>query len=292
MNAKREKGGGGDKPDAKTEGELSAYERWELPNLVGNQANDAVTNSYGTVSTKEVKPLTAEDLEAIRKEAYQDGLKQGHAEGLALGMEEGRTKGHEVGKQEGIAAGRQQIDSELAAHKRSLQQLSTSLLHPIEEQKEQIEQVLLNTTLALTRAVIHTEVQQNSAVIQAALKNSFAQLPNHAKGVKVILNPEDYALVAELIAQTDPDAQVEANAAIVRGGCLVETSTQVLDHTIEKRFQKVVQSMLLQAAQSSDFKAHQETPSTLENHSDYPVETLNEGLNEGQNEVDQENTDD
>jgi len=245
--------------------EMSAYERWELPNLNPN------------ASAQSVKPLTAEDLELIRADAYQEGLKQGRQDGLNQGLEQGRKKGLEQGRQEGLEQGRKLADQELTTHQQSLEQLAKALLQPIEEQQARAEQILLNTVLALVRAVINQETQLSPTVIQQALSTTIASLPKQATDIAVQLNPADHALVQEVIEKICPDASIQGNPAISRGGCIVESSEQVLDYTIEKRFQHIVQAMLVEAASATNFEAHQESPQSIDSHSDYATAVLAEG---------------
>ncbi|KZZ12728.1 hypothetical protein A3765_02540 [Oleiphilus sp. HI0130] len=261
-----------DKAAAKSVKEMTAYERWELPSL-----SDGGPAAQSMRRTETVKPLTADDLEQIRKEAYQDGLKQGKADGFNQGVVEGRKKGLQEGKQEGLKLGQEQARLELQSNQKSLEQLFTNLLQPIEEQKEAVEQVLLNTVLALVRSVIHLETTMNSDVIKQALTRSIDSLPKHAQDITIQLNPQDKTYVVDLIQTLSPEATVRPNAAIARGGCIIETTDQVLDYTVEKRYQLAVQSMLMDAAKAQNFEVHQETPDSMQTHTDYSSALLSEG---------------
>lgn len=257
---------------AKSVKDMTAYERWELPSLADDgQAAQSMHRA------ETVKPLTADDLEKIRQEAYQDGLKQGRADGFNQGVAEGRKQGVEEGKQEGLKLGQELARHELQRNQKSLEQLFTNLLKPIEAQREAVEQTLLNTTLALVRSVIHIESTVNAEVIKQALTRSIDSLPKHADDITVQLNPEDQGFVADIIHTLSPQATVRSNAAIARGGCIIETTDQVLDFTVEKRYQLAVQAMLMGAAKAQNFEAHQETPESLQTHTDYSSQLLSEG---------------
>ena len=261
-----------EKAAAKPTSEMTAYERWELPSL-----SAGAEPKGGTPRPETVKPLTAKDLEQIRQEAYQDGFKQGLNDGQKQGIDEGRKLGLEKGKEEGLRVGHEQAQLMLQADKKALEQLCSSLLKPIEEQREEVEQVLLNTTLALVRSVIHTEIGSNAEVIKQALTRSIDSLPKHAEDVSIRLNPQDLQLVTDLIHALSPQADVRSNAAITRGGCVIETSDQVLDYTVEKRYQLAVQAMLMEAAKVKNFEVHQETLESLQSHTDYSNQLLQEG---------------
>ena len=260
-----------EKDATKPTSEMTAYERWELPSLSGGEPSGRPTRP------ETVKPLTANDLEQIRQEAYQDGFNQGQREGQKQGVEEGRKVGLEKGKEEGLRIGQEQAKIALQADKQALESLCSSLLKPIEEQREAVEQVLLNTTLALVRSVIHAEIGMNSEVIKQALIRCIDSLPKHANDVCIQLNPQDLLHAKELIQALAPQATVRPDAAIARGGCVVETSDQVLDFTVEKRYQLAVQAMLMDAAKSQNFEVHQETPESLQSHTDYSNQLLQEG---------------
>ena len=261
-----------DKVAAKSVKDMTAYERWELPSL-----SEGTPAAQSMRRTDTVKPLTADDLEKIRKEAYQDGLKQGKADGFNQGLIEGRKQGVAEGKQEGLKLGQEEARLELQSNQKSLEQLFTNLLKPIEDQMDAVEQVLLNTTLALVRSVIHMETTVNAEVIKQTLARSIDSLPKHADDITVQLNPQDQAYVVDIIHALSPQAKVRPNAAIARGGCIIETTDQVLDYTVDKRYQLAVQAMLLDAAKAENFQAHQETPESLQTHTDYSSELLSEG---------------
>ena len=64
--------------------------------------------------------ITAEEVEAIRQAAWEEGLAEGRAAGFAKGLEEGKLEGlqqgHqaglEQGREEGLAMGRDQVEQE------------------------------------------------------------------------------------------------------------------------------------------------------------------------------------
>ena len=102
-----------EKPGRIPAGELTAYERWELPNLQGNQSAFSRSAS-APASSRSVKPLTAADIEEIRKQAYQAGFDEGklagHEAGRQDGLVTGQQEGLAEGLQQGLVEGQQQID--------------------------------------------------------------------------------------------------------------------------------------------------------------------------------------
>jgi len=260
-----------DKKETRPLGELSAYERWELPTL--KDPNSPVRPRSAIVN-KPIKPLTAEDLEKIHQEAYRAGFEEGktagHEVGRQAGAEVGKQTGHQEGLQQGIAAGQSQINQQIE----QLKNLMTQLIDPISEQRKQVEQATLNVALALARTVIHRELKLDSSSIQIALSNIYQSLPKMDQGLVLTINPADKVHLERVLGTIENNVELKHDQNVMVGGCLLETSSQLIDYTIEKRFQKVVHEMLLNAIESESDVASLETSTTIKELSDYPVDLL------------------
>jgi len=252
-------------------GELSAYERWELPTL---NNPDSSNRPHSAVVKKPIKPLTAGDIEKIRQQAssagFEEGKTAGHEQGRQEGFEVGKQAGHKEGVQKGLIAGQAQIDQQSA----QLSSLVSQIVDPINEQQKQVEQATLNIALALARTVIHRELKLDSSSIQSALSHIYQSLPKMDQGVVLSVNPTDESFLKASLESIDNNIELKHDASIMAGGFILETSSQLIDYTIEKRFQKAVHSMLLNAVQSENDTSHLETSSTIKELSDYPAELL------------------
>tara|TARA_R110001592_G_scaffold138511_6_gene357802 strand:- start:14830 stop:15795 length:966 start_codon:yes stop_codon:yes gene_type:complete len=252
-------------------GKLTAYERWELPNI-GEQTTGS-RNLTSTAQTK-LKPPTAQDLENIRKQAYeagfQEGRKAGYEKGHNEGLLSGKEEGHKQGLEQGLAAGQTQINETLA----KLERLLVELVAPIEKQQTLVEEAMLNVSMAVARAVIHRELSLDSSSIQQAIHLILNDLPKMDKGFSLKINPIDEPFLSPILNRYESEISLKMDDTITPGGCLLISSSQLIDYTIEKRFQKTVQSMLSVAMQSNTDKDIQEVPSSINALSDYPSETL------------------
>lgn len=235
--------------------DLTAYERWELP-LLDERGNEVWVRD----DEMDIQPLTAEDLENIRREAYEDGALEGKEKGYKDGFELGHKEGHDAGRQEGLQAGEQAGREEGRAATKTdveaglgrLQTLMAELLDPLDRQTESLETALLNLTLSLTRAVIHRELQLDSSQIREVLKEAVAALPSHDEGIRIYVNPVDADWVREVASRLENASRVVADDDILAGGCRVENRNSLVDFTVEKRFQKTVQRMLDRQLQEGD----------------------------------------
>jgi len=262
--------------------ELSAYERWELPAMEMG-GNDIVRTRVSTVEMT-VKPLTAADLEKIRKDAYQEGFDQGKSEGRAAGHKEGSDKGFqeglESGKQQGLeegkATGQQLKQAEVDESLKQLRGIMEQLLDPIRLHDDEIEEALLNLVLAISRSVIKREVSLDSQQITAVISDALALLPPTASNIKISINASDIDSVSAIVESISGGAQLIASDDILPGGCKVETLHSLIDFTIEKRFQKTIQQMLDRHSSSVPLEEAPDLAESMEDMTDFHREILEE----------------
>lgn len=258
--------------------ELTAYERWELPQI-GSGNDSSVFDRARARIQRQVKPLTAEDLENIRKEAYQAGFDEGKQAGFEQGrnegVEQGKKEGHQQGLNQGLADGQSRIDQAITQLQSCMQQLA----NPIAEQQQIVEQAMLNVSLAISRAVIHRELKLDSAQISKTIENAVHDLPDFSSGVKVHLNASDIPHAQKASENLGVALELIGDNRIQPGGCTVETSSQLVDYTIEKRFQKTVHAMLF-AASNAGGAPVLDTSTSINELSDYSSATLDEAEEE------------
>ncbi len=262
---------------------LTAYERWELPLL------DAAGNEIAQAEERNVKPLTAADIEEIRRAAKEDGLeegrKEGHDAGYQAGLEKGQQEGYAAGLEQGREVGEKQALED--THKRvdeglgRLDALLSELLVPIERHEDELETALVNLTTALSRAVLYRELSLDSSQISAVVKRALAALPSTTENVRLHIHPDDYQWVAEVAERYEAKASIVEDAAIMRGGCKAETRHSLVDFTIEKRFQKAVQDMLSQELDGDPASNSEELDTLMDDLTEFHRDVLDPDKPEG-----------
>lgn len=256
-------------------GKLTAYERWELPNIGTDKPR---ARSLGMTSQEKPKPPTAHDIEKIRQQAYESGFEEGRQAGLKKGLNEGRASGNEQGLKEGfsqglaegLAAGESQVNETLT----KLDGMLSELIAPISKQQSLLEESMLNVSMAVARAVIHRELSLDSSSIKTALNAILNDLPKVDSGFSIRINPNDERYISPILDRYDSAINLKLDETVSPGGCLISSSTQLIDYTIEKRFQKTVQGMLSFALQGDSEASSHEVPSSISSLSDYPSDTL------------------
>lgn len=255
---------------------LTAYERWELPLL------DAGGNEVAREEERNVKPLTAGEIQEIREAAYQDGLTEGKKEGYDAGHKEGLKKAHEEGfaagetegRESGAEKGLEETRKDVEARLERLEELMGELLDPIQRHEDELETALVNLTTVLSRAVLHRELTLDSSQISAVVKQALKSLPSTSENVRIHIHPDDHQWVSEVAERYEAGASVVEDAAIMRGGCKLETRHSLVDFTVEKRFQKAVQDMLSQELDKEAAKPGDDLETMMDDLTDFHRDVL------------------
>lgn len=213
---------------------LTAYEKWELPALSSGE-DKSQGESYwqqAAASTKKpaIKLPTAEEIEAIRKDAYEEGFAKGKAEG------------NETGLKQGLDAGKKQIDAELA----KLGQIITAIETPLQQQNEEIEGVLVALVEKIAQQIVRRELSVNSDCVKELLREALEFIKTGSDTITIHLNPKDQQQVLEML-QALPEYNDKWNLKehknLSPGGCIVERAESSIDATIDTRFQNLVKQL-------------------------------------------------
>jgi flagellar assembly protein FliH len=258
------------KPQDLTEEEMELVNSWHLPHVEDEEPQKPGKSSamgrsvdwyYGRKQREleaeleveeEIKPLTAEDIEALRQSAYDEGILQGHNDGYETGFAEGLEKGHAQGltngHEEGVTTGLEEGQATVEAQAIRWKELAFALNTPLVELNEVVEKQLVELAVQLAEAVIGVEVKTNQSVIFNTLKETVAALPISDSVCQISLNPEDLALVKATYSEqdlADKGWHVKAESAIEQGGCIVESRTSSIDQTLKERVKNTLERFLL-----------------------------------------------
>lgn len=258
--------------------ELSAYERWELPSLGAGRPKSS--SSFSAPAPKRAKLPTASEIEKIRRAAYDEGFQEGKTEGLEAGRKEGHAQGHALGEkegkaqglQQGLAEGQQQIQMQSA----QLAALVQTLADPVAAQTELVTQAMANMATAIARSVVHRELHTDSATVVTLALEAIQMIPKECKQATLFVNPADMPYFEEFMADAELSLSVQTDPAIHVGGCKLSSATQLIDYTVEKRFQKTIQNMLLAISQHSAPILGSDNATVIQDLSEYPSSLLDE----------------
>lgn len=192
----------------------------------------------------ELRPLTAEDLEAIRQSAYEEGLEEGR--------EAGRAEGYDAGYLSG--------ESDLKAALTRLAQISRVLLEPIPAQDQELEQVLLQLVEGICKRVLMRELSIDSSSIQRVVQEAIEAVNPGNQRLRIHLNKQDLDLVQQHLKENgewEESWRIQPHPTITPGGCIIETDTSMVDARAERRLAAVINQVYEQQQQALQERSQQ-----------------------------------
>ncbi|MGU5593352.1 flagellar assembly protein FliH [Aeromonas sanarellii] len=195
--------------------------------------------------------ITAEEVEAIRQAAWEEGMREGREAGFAKGLEEGKLEGlqqgHqaglEQGREEGLALGRDQVEQEVARW----QALATRLATPLSELDGAVEQQLIVLVQQLARALIRHEAQTSPTLLLEALKQGLALLPAAEQGVTLMLHPDDVTRVEQAFGAEEcvrRHWRLQSDPTLSPGDLQLATELSSIDLTLSGRIDQLLHNFL------------------------------------------------
>lgn len=226
-------------------GSDDSIRQWRPPDMVEDEPGpqpyrgDETEFDLGT-STSEAEPeeparrgfpgITASDLEALQRQAHEEGFEQG------------RREGQEFGHREAVEESRQALKTRIEQFDRLMQGLD----RPFEQLDDQVESEIVTLVISMVRQLMRREIKSDPRYIVGVVREAIAVLPVNARHVRVLLNPEDAELIREVYSLSDAEQkwQVVEDPVIQRGGCKVLTETSQIDATLESRLNALIAPLL------------------------------------------------
>jgi flagellar assembly protein FliH len=226
--------------------DVSTFARWNLPSFEAAPGDPAylpqtsIASSEAVLETaaaqgeevefESVKPLTLDELEAIRQDAYNEGFAVGEKDGFHAGQ----------------LKAKQEAEVILQAKLLQLEQLMGQLLAPIAEQDQQIEHALVQLVNHVCRQVVRRELLGDSSQVKRVLGEALKLLPMGAGNVRIHINPQDFELVKTLRERHEENWRILEDQQLLAGGCRIETEHSHIDASIETRLELALQQLFEQ----------------------------------------------
>lgn len=196
--------------------QLTAYERWELPQFdTAQQRSGHFTPT--SHSRRGVVMPTASQLEALQQQAHDEGYQAGYAAGAqAAALEAQRLAGMAKAMEEAL----QQVDQEVA-------------------------QELLRVALEVSRQMLQHALKVNPELILGVINAAISNLPHFNQGAHLVMHPDDAALVRSKMGEQLAHSgwKIFEDARIQRGGLRVETTNSQIDATLATRWQHITKAL-------------------------------------------------
>jgi flagellar assembly protein FliH len=174
-------------------------------------------------------PRTPQEMQGAELRAWHEA----EAAGRAAGLEAARVEIE--ARQRQLEATTRRLESALQAMSRPLAQLD-DVVH---------SQIAMLATV-LTRALLRRELRTEPSQIIGMVRETVALLPASARGVRVLLHPEDAALMREKLSVGGPEQawSIVDDPVLSRGDCRVHTEYAQIDARIETRLAEALSLLL------------------------------------------------
>lgn len=223
----------------------TAFENWTLPDVAGEHVMAFARKESGQVEVVEdeqvAEKLTLIELEEIRESARREGFDEGYKDGLEKGLGDGHAKGLVDGRKEGHDAGFNSGQTEVQQLQAQLAALISQQHQPLGEQVANLEAQLLDMVVALSRAVVGVSAQMDQSVIRNAVQEVLDKIPRPHDNLRIMVNPADVEVVAEMARIHHASWQVVGDEEIAAGGCRLHGVDSFADNTLHHRFAQVVE---------------------------------------------------
>lgn len=194
--------------------ELTAYQRWELGVFEQDKKED---NGAHDAEAEDLRLPTAEDIERIHQDAWQEGYQ--------LGLAEGRQTGEAYSRQ------------------------AEALFQSLELEKLRQDQVLaeeaLQLAIAVAQQIVGTALRVEPQLMLKTVQLALSQLPTLSGHPKLVVHPADAAIVKEWLAHEHGHLnwRVVEDAGLAPGGFRIESAQGELDSTLPARWQEILAAL-------------------------------------------------
>ena len=197
---------------------VASIERWSLPVVEGNVIGRPIDERKAAAAAEAIARVAREQSEA---RGYEAGMAKAKAE------MEGQV-------------------NELKARIQRLDKLLSFMGRPLEELDADVEKMLLQLTLSVGKQLARRELRIDPSQVIAIIRESLQELPIAAREARVLLHPEDAAIVRERLAEPSNERAwtIVEDPTMSRGGCIVKTETSRIDARIESRINTIIANVL------------------------------------------------
>lgn len=221
--------------------DVAGFDRWSLPSfdpfvpepepLAEPEVVEAPEPAYiEEVPVEAVAPLTLEEVEAIRQDAYNEGFSTGEKDGFHSGQ----------------LKARQEAEVALAAKLKQLESIMQHLLEPIAGQDTRLEEAVVVLVRHMAEQVIRRELSEDSTQLRKVLQEALKLLPVGANNIRIYVNPQDFDLIKELRARHEEQWRILEDESLLPGGCRIETEFSHIDASVETRLAHAVEQLFAQ----------------------------------------------
>jgi flagellar assembly protein FliH len=171
-------------------------------------------------------PVADERMSEVREQAYAEGFRHGHDAGAQS-------------VRDAMEATMRRTAEETAVR---MAQLLRHTREHIKRSEQDMSRHILDLACDLARQVVRQELVQNPQHLQGVVAEALNQLIDDGLPATVRMHPSDLALMKGALIETlgEPAPEFVGDTSITPGGCVVESRTNSVDATVEKRWLRAI----------------------------------------------------
>ena len=199
---------------------IDSYQRWELPLVDEAEMAAAAAAAEAEAAAARSRLPTIANMEAIEREAREEGFNAGLVEGRAMARRE------------------------LVAQMARLEALYTAAATPLAALDADVGTELAQLATLIAERALGYELTTHPERIVDIVRQSVAALPANARHLRVHLHPDDAALVRDYQNAGEHPWQIVDDVDLLRGDCRLESENSRLDATVKTRLAAVIDAVL------------------------------------------------
>jgi len=198
-----------------------------------NRPGEAAANVLAWTVPQAAGPVVGRrrvtDLNALEREAWEQGFAQGRDAGRAAAQAE-----------------QQSHTDALRARVQALDGVMNLLSRPLAELDERVLRQLSTLAGAIARQLVRRELKTQPEQIIAVIRETVALLPASARDVRIHLHPDDAALVRERLIEPGSARAwtLVEDPVVTRGGCRINGENSSIDAQVEARLGAAIAAVL------------------------------------------------
>ena len=254
-------------------GDARDVKPWRLPYWTEPAAWVAEKNEQEAQQEKRAGPSaalpfpTAEELENIRREAYNAGLEQGlvegrqqghkdgfeagHKEGYAAAFAEAKVAGHQEGVRTGEEEGRRKAQADVNTIVMRLQRVLNTLHAAVQERDQQLPEVVAALVAGICSRVIGQEFSAGAVNILQFVQRALAELPGGEKSIQVMVGPDDARHLQHSLELTGTALSYRVDEQLPAGVCRIETEHSLVEYSSHEYLSQLLDSVMAQLMQQA-----------------------------------------
>jgi flagellar assembly protein FliH len=196
--------------------------------MMSNTSDSAV---FGQPTQKSNSSVFSDLYEEHKSKVNANAPQQVSPEQLKMIYAKAYQKGYLKGEREAKENVMTVVHEELAELKQSMHQLATS-------------EEMLSLALEISKTMVKAEILVNHEVVLPVIRQALTRLPSVQVPIRLMVHPEDEVLVTRYMKESfEGVCQVIADRGVERGGCFLESETNLIDATNATRWGLICQGL-------------------------------------------------